>query len=301
MKSQKARNCSKYKRDSNKDGELSNQNITFISDGHLHMSDKKAKEFVKKPDNLLIEYVDPKPLPELTTNTIYVQGKNGFNAMKISNNTNNLSSKNFQDVHILRSNLSPVKIAIMFKKFGHSIGYIFQGLLGGIALLHFILMQTYFNDYNSFIHNYLLMLEIYSSIFSLFIAICIISIFDKFDFFHIGGKNFCTLIKQHMLSIISVPLYITVFLLHQIISKMDNELILLHYNSKNISYHLIQVHFNRNVEINILNLKTWQSITAVKDVLSIFGWILVSIDIRKNMLRAKLKILSYYEKLNIYP
>jgi hypothetical protein len=62
--------------------------------------------------------------------------------MKISGSTK-LSSRRSQDSQVLRSNSSPIKIAIAFQKFWHFIGYIVQGLLGGIALLHFILVSIY--------------------------------------------------------------------------------------------------------------------------------------------------------------
>lgn len=91
------------------------------------------------------------PLPELTTDTIYIQGRNGFNAMKIDGlrrvmgedtirtTKGEIRNKEDHDFTEIRTH-TLIKVAIMAQKFWKCTGLIYQGLLGGMALLHFIMV-----------------------------------------------------------------------------------------------------------------------------------------------------------------
>ena len=87
-------------------------------------------------------YEEPLPLQELTTDTIYVQGRKGFSAIKISGDRKS---------GVLRGlprepKLYPIKVAIFVQTIWNSTGMINQGLLAGIALMHFLLVSNIQNN-----------------------------------------------------------------------------------------------------------------------------------------------------------
>lgn len=108
-------------------------------------------EILKKAqENARTKYEEPVPLPELTTDTIYIQGRSGFSAVKIGGSRRALRNdtprvteeeKNHDSaetrIHAL------IKVAITGQKFWKCTGLVYQGLLGGMALLHFIMVKHF--------------------------------------------------------------------------------------------------------------------------------------------------------------
>ena len=90
-------------------------------------------------ENNRTKYEEPIPLTELTSDTIYVQGRKGFSAMKIPDGH---SSKKKREKSS-GSYSHPVRVAIMVQKVWKCTGFIYQGLLGGIAFMHFILVSGF--------------------------------------------------------------------------------------------------------------------------------------------------------------
>ncbi|EFN83130.1 hypothetical protein EAI_02985 [Harpegnathos saltator] len=117
-------------------------------------------EILKKAEeNERIRYEEPVPLPELTTDIIYIQGKNGFSAVKIDKlkhalrndalgNIANMTRREGHDFARTRTH-TLIRVAITAQKFWKSTGFVFQGLLGGMALLHFVMstiLETYVDE-----------------------------------------------------------------------------------------------------------------------------------------------------------
>ncbi|XP_058790366.1 uncharacterized protein LOC131663770 [Phymastichus coffea] len=256
-----------------------------------HERDRKDElpitEILKKAQEQRTKYEEPAPLPELTTDTIYVQGKHGFSAMKIG--SSGKTSRRSFDVSPKPLCTRPINVAIAFQKLWRSIGLIFQGLFGGLALLHFIFMRIYFNDSEEFVNNYSVMSEIYSSTYSFLITLCIITTFDKFDIARAGLDHLREIFKHHLTSILAVPLYLAAFSIHEVTTKVEDKLTLLHYNGSNVTYYSFS---NINVKFN--ELKTWQRMTLSKDALAVLGWVFVSIDNHKNMLLSHLDTMGSY-------
>lgn len=95
------------------------------------------------------------PLPELTTDTIYIQGRSGFSAVKIGGLRRALKNDTIhatQDETAGRKDRDSVedqtytliKVAIAAQKFWRCTGLVYQGLLGGMALLHFVMVNISF-------------------------------------------------------------------------------------------------------------------------------------------------------------
>lgn len=92
----------------------------------------------KAQENSRMQYEEPVPLSQLTTDTIYIQGKNGFSAFKIGDKKRAATQQSHRNPEISKSTTSPIKIAIFSQKAWKNAGLICQGLLAGIALMHFI-------------------------------------------------------------------------------------------------------------------------------------------------------------------
>lgn len=117
-------------------------------------------EILKKAqENARTKYEEPVPLPELTTDTIYIQGRSGFSAVKIGGSrcalrndtpraTEDRKDRDSAEIRIH----TLIKVAIMAQKFWRCTGLVYQGLLGGMALLHFIMVKPFlFNQRKNFL------------------------------------------------------------------------------------------------------------------------------------------------------
>ncbi|XP_028048154.1 uncharacterized protein LOC105833765 isoform X2 [Monomorium pharaonis] len=113
-----------------------------------------AEILKKAQENALTKYEEPVPLPELTTDTIYIQGRSGFSAVKIGGsrralrNDTTRATKGGEDRDSAETRTyTLIKVAITAQKFWKCTGLVYQGLLGGMAFLHFI-METFLEELN---------------------------------------------------------------------------------------------------------------------------------------------------------
>ncbi|CAB0038939.1 unnamed protein product [Trichogramma brassicae] len=101
-------------------------------------------EILKKAQEQRTKYEEPLPLPELTTDTMYVQRQSGFSAIRISGQSQNKHSRRNSENPNQPSSTRPIEVAIFFQRIWTSAGFIFQGLLGGMAMLHLIFVRQIF-------------------------------------------------------------------------------------------------------------------------------------------------------------
>lgn len=137
-------------------------------------------EILKKAqENARTKYEEPVPLPELTTDTIYIQGRSGFSAVKIAGSRRALRNdtprvteegKNRDSaetrIHAL------IKVAITGQKFWKCTGLVYQGLLGGMALLHFIMVKHFLFKQRFSKANFLTQTAIFTSHIICALSIC---------------------------------------------------------------------------------------------------------------------------------
>ncbi|XP_032683010.1 uncharacterized protein LOC116849708 [Odontomachus brunneus] len=259
-------------------------------------------EILKKAEeNARTKYVEPVPLPELTTDTIYIQGKNGFSAVKIGglrraleNDTTRatkggVASEEGRDITKIRTH-TLIRVAITVQNFWKSTGRVFQGLLGGMALLHLVMMHVFFNTSMEFMSNYSIFSEIYTNMFSFLITVCVISIFDKFDLMRLGTDHLREIYTDHARSVIAIPLYLATFSLHQASSRVDDQLALTHYCNINETIWLNTT----TLEIFLNELDGWQKIMLSKDILAVLAWLFAALGTHDDMLLMHLKSMEKY-------
>ncbi|KAK1131043.1 hypothetical protein K0M31_017343 [Melipona bicolor] len=234
------------------------------------------------------------PLPVLTTDKIYVQHRGGFSAIKI-NQMKNLSSdkkpERESSVDLANGqNSPPIKMAIMLQQFWKNTGFLYQGLLGGLALVHFIMLHVFFNNSMEFIMKYSTFCEIYTNVFSFLIVMCIVTTFDRFDLARFDVEHLRELYFDYNKAVIAVPLYLIVFCLHQVNAGTDNQLTLLHYYSSNDS----SWQNVTNVQSLLDDLNSWQKISMSKDLLAIFAWLFVSLGTKDDSFLMYLQSMEKY-------
>lgn len=162
----------------------------------------------RSQENAHTKYEHETPFPVLTTDKVYVQHRGGFSAIKINQMRNSSSDKKTERESSVDlsdgQNSPPIKMAIMLQQFWKNTGFLYQGLLGGLALMHFIMVYFYFtleknlsvvlyplfkspfqlhvffNNSMDFIMKYSTFCEIYTNIFSFLIVMCIVTTFDRY-------------------------------------------------------------------------------------------------------------------------
>ncbi|XP_043289510.1 transmembrane protein 237 homolog [Venturia canescens] len=242
----------------------------------------------KAQENPKPRYEEPLPLTELTTDRIYVQGRNGFSAFKIPNDRTN---------SIFRRSLPkekspppfPIRVSIFTQRVWNYTGLVHQGLLAGMALMHLILVETFFRQSAEFLEDYSVVSEYYTNIFSYLITMCIISAFDRFDLAQLNIEHYREIYSEHSRSLLAVPLYIATFCLHQTSLLVDDNISLIGYHRNKTE--------NENNSTNVItdeHLSTWQKVTVAKDSMAVLAWLFVVLGPREDMLLAHLKSMEKY-------
>ncbi|KAI4493505.1 hypothetical protein M0804_001681 [Polistes exclamans] len=91
--------------------------------------------------DILRKYEEPVPPTPLTADKIYVQGDNGFSTIKIITKEDDRKNtlKAFSYVSKYETIYSPIGIAILAQKFFKRTAFIYQGILGGMTLVHLVM------------------------------------------------------------------------------------------------------------------------------------------------------------------
>ncbi|CAK9819597.1 Transmembrane protein 237 [Anthophora plagiata] len=243
----------------------------------------------KSQENKRTRYESQEPYPTLSTDKIYVQHRDGFNAMKINKTKDSRGESNVEVGESVTGESSPpIRVAIMVQEFLKNIGLVCQGFLGGMALMHFIMIHVFFNTSMEFIARYSVISEIYTSIFSFLVIMCIISMFDKFDLARFDVEHLRELYFDYNRAVIAVPLYLVVFCLHQACARTDNQLNMTHYISPNDST-------RENVTETLFNdLNSWQKISMSKDLLAVLAWLFVSFGAKDDAFLMYLQSMEKY-------
>ncbi|XP_053973994.1 uncharacterized protein LOC128873951 isoform X2 [Hylaeus volcanicus] len=295
-------------------------------DGDADHSKRKSRDFQgenelpiteilkRSQENARTKYEDQPPLPELTTDKIYVQYRDGFSAMKISRSRGSRAGRKTEtddgnDI-VEKRDSPPIRVAIRFQQCSKSIGLVFQGLLGGMALMHFIMLNVLFETSMEFVIDHSTICEIYANIFSFCIALCIVCTLDKyvtiflqmcfvlftcslssrFDLARFDMYHLREIYSDYNKAVIAVPLYLIVFCLHQISSGTDNRLASVHYYNASDT-----VWENVTRTQNLVNdLTSWQKISMSKDILAIFAWLFVSLSTKDDAFLIHLRSMEKY-------
>ncbi|XP_078048659.1 uncharacterized protein LOC144476021 isoform X2 [Augochlora pura] len=251
----------------------------------------------RSQENTRTNYEYQLPLSELTTDKIYVQHRDGFSALKIRSRGSRSEQKlEPSGDNNQKQDCPPINVAIAVQHFWKNMGLVFQGLLGGMALMHFIMLQVFFDASMAFIESHSSICEIYTSIFSFLTTLCIVSTLDKFDLARFDVDHLREIYADYGRAVIAVPLYLAVFCLHQVSSKTDNLLASVHYYGSNYSFWDNVT----DVQAVIADLNSWQKISMSKDILAVLAWLFASLGTKDDSFLIHLQSIQKYTS-NVEP
>lgn len=124
-----------------------NKTISEIEE-HRQEAEVPITEILKSSDEHRTKYEEPAQFPELTTNTVYYIGQNGFNAMRVNRKRSSAHAQNMEksgNDQQPETKCRPIKVAIDMQRFCLRCGTFYQGLLGGAATLHLIFVSSFFH------------------------------------------------------------------------------------------------------------------------------------------------------------
>ncbi|KOC66898.1 Transmembrane protein 237 [Habropoda laboriosa] len=243
----------------------------------------------RSQENKRTKYEHETPYPTLSTDKVYVQHRGGFSAMKINETRDSGGERKVENGgSTAGENSPPIRVAIMVQGFLKNIGFVCQGFLGGMALMHFIMINVFFNTSMEFIVKYSVISEIYTSIFSFLLIVCIVSTFDKFDLARFDIEHLRELYFDYNRAMIAVPLYLVVFCLHQASARTDNHLNMVHYTNFNDST------WENVTKILFDDLNSWQKISMSKDLLAVFAWLFASFGTKDDAFLMYLQSMEKY-------
>ncbi|XP_066592038.1 transmembrane protein 237-like [Prorops nasuta] len=251
-------------------------------------------------DTARMKYEEPVPLSQLSTDTVYIQGKNGFTAVKVGSHRNlrrgkvsGLKKKRRRrrsyPVSHAESQLH-IRVATTAQKYWKRVALVYQGLLGGMAASHFIMLQVFFDSSYESILAYSTFSEIYTTLFSLLTAFSVVAALDKFDLARMDVHHFREIFSNNAKSATAVPLYLAAMCLHQVTAKTDDWISGVHYG--NVNGTLWQNASDTDIYHNDLN--TWHRITMAKDIIATLAWLFVSLGTREDMLLMHLESMEKY-------
>ncbi|XP_048513779.1 uncharacterized protein LOC105689198 [Athalia rosae] len=231
-------------------------------------------ELLRKAQENQRRYDEPIALPELTTDTLYVQGKRGFSAVKI---------KNYQKQEKLynRGETRPIDIAIRMHSLSKTIMFFCQGLLGGIALNQLILVLKTNNESNLIEEinatNYA---DIMSGIFMFLATICILAAMDRIDLARLDLEQLREVICHRCMTIITLPLYLVAAFIH--LSSMNGD-----------HHQMTTKRFEGN-ETSIYNQVPRKEMITWECVLCIVAWLCIALGPSDDMTATHLEDMQKY-------
>ncbi|XP_046741928.1 uncharacterized protein LOC124408783 [Diprion similis] len=225
------------------------------------------------------KYEEPSPMLELTTDTIYVQGRNGFSAVKIRK-TNRVEDAT-------EKFLKPIHVAIKMHNLSKCVMMWCQGLLGGIALTQVLLVAKMEADPSLLaLINATNYPQIISGIFLFLVTICLLSAMDRIDFGHFDLDEFRMISYRCWLSIVTLLLYLVAICIH--LTATDQ-----YKNSTTLDHGKPEIDTNRTVDVEHSmqsKMYTW------KYVLCIVAWVCIAFGPTNDMTTTHLETLLEYAK-----
>lgn len=182
--------------------------------------------------------VEPAPqVPaSLPPDKVYVERKNGFATaprVKMFRPLNYIR-EDFVDVENAKSFGTPLELAILIQKWCRPLYTLCHGLLGGMALLHIILVYAAGDSHSqdtNFIYMYTHYARVYQSLFHILCILCSVSVLDRCDAKHMGVGHLLDLFRYHITTVLILAVYLTTLVLTFVTMKWDDWLALSSYSA----------------------------------------------------------------------
>ncbi|XP_018564809.1 uncharacterized protein LOC108906126 [Anoplophora glabripennis] len=216
---------------------------------------------------------------------LYVQKKNKFEAVPKPPNTylSRQGAQDFEDGKFgKRSSTYPLEIAILFQRWWMRMSTLSHGLLGGLALGHWLyLICNMRRQDDDFLIHYAYYSDTYVGLFFAMCVLCIVSVYDRIDIGHLEFKNMREIWK-HKKGLMVVVLYITCLIVHLSTAGYDEQLSLLSYSNATIA------------NITKSDLNVWNHLSLWRAILAFIAWIMVGLGQPHDTLYVHLKNMETY-------
>ncbi|XP_033610904.1 uncharacterized protein LOC111873228 isoform X2 [Cryptotermes secundus] len=180
------------------------------------------------------------PVPQapasLPPDKVYVERKNGFATaprVKMFRPINYIR-EDLVDVQNAESSGTPLELAILVQKWCHPLYTLCHGLLGGMALLHIILVYAAGDSYNqgtNFVYMYTHYARVYQSLFHILCILCSVSVLDRCDAKHMDVGHLVDLFRYHITTVLILAVYLITLVLTFVTIKWDDWLALSSYSA----------------------------------------------------------------------
>ncbi|KAG1649594.1 Transmembrane protein 237 [Nymphon striatum] len=276
--------------------ELITPSPNYVSDDDLVDLDDDIKEVEPdKPPIIDISYVDSVPVQSQQINKCFIEHKDLFKPVDKKALMNIIQQRNSVGDSIIESR--PAKSALQLAQSSHNSFKTFtlfcHGLLAGISLWQIIVTYNLSDPHHSledFLDHYSFISQPMQSVFSFLLAVCIVSVFDRYEF----GRLDLNLLKdiftfRHGAFVIII--YLSTFVLNLSIHDIDDNISLYAYNSSWWSS------FESENNIGIL-IHRWKIANLCRCIGAIIGWMMIAFYPHVDYMSKILSSLSEKEKNN---
>lgn len=240
-------------------------------------------------EHSLMETVAQMPV-SLQPDKVYVERKNGFATTpraKMFQSFNSVED-GFGSTAYSKTIASPLELAILIQKCCRPVYTLCHGLLGGMALLHIILVYgtgDYYYDEKNFVLMYTSYSRVYQSLFHILSILCFISIMDRCDINHMDISQLVNLFRVDLSTILILIVYFVTLILTFVTTKWDDWLTLASYNDA--SEYLVDTS----------KLKIWKNLNLCHNIGAMIGWILIALFPAEDMLHVHLCNMMKYQPI----
>ncbi|XP_023020924.2 uncharacterized protein [Leptinotarsa decemlineata] len=223
---------------------------------------------------------------------LYIQKKNKFEVSTKPTGNQYLNRQGAQEIvedgkFTKRCSIYPLEVAIIFQRWWMRLSTLCHGLLGGLALGHWLYLVCNFDRQDSsFLLHYAYYSDIYVGLFFALCVLCIVSVLDRIDIGHLEKNCTKELWKQKRCSFVLV-VYVSCLMVHLSTANFDDNLTLMSYR-RNINDTIMVTNMTRS------ELRTWNHLSLWRALLAFTAWIFLGLGPPEDMLYHHLKNLEAY-------
>nr|CAD7572345.1 unnamed protein product [Timema californicum] len=163
---------------------------------------------------------------------------------------------------------TPLEAAILFQRLSKPFYRLCHGLLAGVALTACVMSYSLGStkeDAVGFVQVYSRFARIMQSLFSFLATICVLSVFDRLDVYHLDLAHIGDLLRYQTAQTLVLLTYLITLVVTLVTTKWDDAIAIYQYDRSHLE------------DVNVLedNLRTWRNLNLYRCLFTMLGWLLV--------------------------